>query len=115
MLGPVSYLVELGNGRQRKCHQDHLRMRVVDDGSPEMSQVLAEADSFPVQVPTRNATQENSSDQRNSGSPTTTLPSSNEQTPQAVDSVPPSRSSESGCHYLRQCRKSRQWFEPGTI
>ena len=37
--GPVSFHVELEDGRHRKYNQDHLRHRVVDDGGPEMSQV----------------------------------------------------------------------------
>ena len=38
VLGPVTYRVQLESGRYRKCHQDHLRERVVTDGGPEMSQ-----------------------------------------------------------------------------
>ena len=30
---PVSFHVQLEDGRQRRCHQDHLRSRVVDDGT----------------------------------------------------------------------------------
>lgn len=45
--GPVSFHVHLEDGRQRRCHQDHLRLRVVDDGTPEMSEVVVD-DSFPI-------------------------------------------------------------------
>lgn len=45
--GPVSFHVQLEDGRQRRCHQDHLRSRVVDDGTSEMSEVTVD-DSFPV-------------------------------------------------------------------
>ena len=42
VLGPVTYRVQLESGRCRKCHQDHLRERVVMDGGPEMSQVMSD-------------------------------------------------------------------------
>ena len=47
MSGPVSFLVQLEDSRSRRCHQDHLRHRVVEDGGPEMSQMMSD-DSFAV-------------------------------------------------------------------
>ena len=34
---PIKVTVKL-DGRRRKCHQDHLRSRVMDDGAPETFQ-----------------------------------------------------------------------------
>ena len=34
LVGPVSFHVQLEDGRRRKCHQDQLRARVVGDGDP---------------------------------------------------------------------------------
>ena len=50
MSGPVSFHIELEDGRRRRCHQDHLRPRVVEDGGPEMSQLSSE-DIFPMPSP----------------------------------------------------------------
>ena len=41
--GPVSFHV-LEDGRDRRCHQDQLRPRVVEDGPPEMSEMSVDAD-----------------------------------------------------------------------
>ena len=38
MSGPVSFHVLLEDGRRKRCHQDQLRSRVVDDGEPDTSQ-----------------------------------------------------------------------------
>ena len=41
--GPVSFHV-LEDGHDRRCHQDQLRPRVVEDGPPEMSEMSVDAD-----------------------------------------------------------------------
>ena len=38
MTGPVSFQVLLEDGRRKRCHQDQLRSRVVDDEHPDTSQ-----------------------------------------------------------------------------
>ena len=38
MTDPVSFHVLLEDGRYKRCHQDQLRSRVVDDGDPDTSQ-----------------------------------------------------------------------------
>ena len=48
--GPVS-LVLLEDRKHRRCHQDQLRLRVVDDGPPEMSQIPVE-EPLPISTPT---------------------------------------------------------------
>ena len=35
--GPVSYIVELAGGRQKRCHQDHLRARMPENGGIRLS------------------------------------------------------------------------------
>ena len=35
--GPVSFHVELEDGKQRRCHQDHLRLREVEESTSEDS------------------------------------------------------------------------------
>ena len=52
--GPVSYVIQLNNGRQRRCHIDHLRAQLGDTDTDEMSQIIPE-DSIPF-VPTTTET-----------------------------------------------------------
>ena len=44
--GQLNFQVRLENGRQRKCHQDHLRVQVMEDGGSDMSSVAVDVD-FP--------------------------------------------------------------------
>ena len=47
MSGPVSFHVLLEDGRRKRCHQDHLWSKVVDDGDPGTSQGDPDS-SFPI-------------------------------------------------------------------
>ena len=113
MSGPVSFHVELEDGRRRRCHQDHLRPRVVEDGGPEMSQLSSE-DSFP--MPSPSIPQETSSD-------TQALQDNGPQVPQqsnrsanpAPPSSPQSAAAETATHrYPRRNRKTTERFETGN-
>ena len=47
--GPVSFVVELVDGRRKRCHQDHLRVRGVDGDRSETPQEASE-ESLPVSL-----------------------------------------------------------------
>ena len=105
MSGPVSFLVELEDGRSRRCHQDHLRHRVVEDGGPEMSQLMSD-DSFavgPSNLSTRQEiTSESSPRETSKPAPSSTVTSTQSET------------AETGTHrYPRRGRKPVERFEPG--
>lgn len=55
--GPVSFrvLLEIENGRNKQCHQNQLRARLVDDNSSEMSKI-PEDESVPISITTATET-----------------------------------------------------------
>ena len=109
-LGSVSFRVQLDDGRLRKCHQDHLRPRLVEDDTPEMSQLPAEGSlSIPAPdivepvTPTPQITPGSQpSTQPETVSPTTSPTVTNE------SNVSIER------RYPRRNRKRHEHFEPGT-
>ena len=90
--GPVSFSVQLEDGRERRCHVDQLKRRAVDD-TPDMSEMVLD-DTIPL-LPSTEPT-ENSGAQ-NAG------PAQNIQQPQPIVRT-----------YPRRQRKPREWFDPGT-
>ena len=105
--GPVSYVVELQDGRQKRCHLDQLRSRETDDDMQDMSETVMD-DSIPISLPT-------GSSARNVELSTTDATVSMEH---QHDSPHPAESSElpqrsSVQSYPRRQRKPREWFEPG--
>ena len=113
MSGPVSFHVELEDGRRRRCHQDRLRHRVVEDGGPGMSQLSSE-DSFP--MPSPSIPQETSSDTQAPQDNGPQVPQqSNRSANPAPQSSPQSAAAETATHrYPRRNRKTTERFEPGT-
>ena len=106
MSGPVSFLVELEDGRCRRCHQDHLRHRVVEDGGPEMSQIMSD-DGFAVGPSNRSTRQETTSE---SPSPQETGKSASSSTVTSTQL----EAAETVTHrYPRRGRKPVERFEPG--
>ena len=107
--GPVSFHVLLEDGRQKRCHQDQLRPRLVDDGPPELSETdvgtLSSEEDSPVSVDTPSE-------------PTTdSHPTGQDQEP--VPPEPPDHKLDSNTtnthvrRYPHHQRRPREWFEPG--
>lgn len=117
--GPVSFRVVLGDGRNRRCHQDQLRPRVVDDGPPEMSEVTVETDiAVPATLPSpptvTSSTEDMTAPPPNPGLPESIEPASpnsdSRTTPNNVTNSPIGTNSR---RYPRRHRKARERFEPG--
>ena len=106
--GPVSFQVLLEDGRRKRCHQDQLRPRVVEDGPPEMSEVPVDADtsdSTSTSVPSAaDSTVETSSPVLGPDLPEPPVPAQSNRTPSSESSVR---------RYPSRQRKPRVWFEPG--
>lgn len=116
MLGPVTYQIELENGRRRKCHQDYLRERVVTDGGSEMSAVMSDESLGFDTTSSGVAIAQGTSSESQSSSPAT-VPTQSQQCNDSVTSSTPSQSVETETanrRYPRRHRKPRQWYEPGT-
>ena len=117
--GPVSFMVVLEDGRNRRCHQDQLRLRVVSDGPPEMSQISVDAEGgVPISVPTP-ATPSGEAVQPEQGQnqpvPTNSAPTNSRSfDTQPTDNRNPSQPTDTHIrrYPLRQ-RKTRDRFEPG--
>ena len=126
--GPVSFLVELSDGRQRRCHQDQVRIRTVPV-TPEMEQdgredeivsdlvIPAESTLIPT-VPIADPVESSDSVERPSEQ---TSPSAVAETPVGVGgttggtSVPTTTQPEPplpGKIYPKRDRTPRTWFEP---
>ena len=102
----VSLLVELEDGRCRRCHQDHLRHRVVEDGSPVMSQIMSD-DGFtvgPSNSSTRQETTSESPSPQETGKPAPSSTVTSTQ-PEVAETVPH--------RYPRRGRKPAERFGPG--
>jgi hypothetical protein len=103
--GPVSFKVQLEDGRLRKCHQGS---RLVEDNSPEMSQLPAER-SFATPA-------------TDTVGPDTPIPQTTPESQPPQPSAPPETSSPANSstsesnerRYPRRDRKHREHFEPGT-
>ena len=107
--GPVSFHVLLEDGRQKCCHQDQLKPRLVDDRPPELSETdvgtLPSEEDSPVSVDTPSE-------------PTTdSQPTGQEQEP--VPPEPPNHKLDSNTtdthirQYPRRQQRPCEWFEPG--
>ena len=113
MTGPVSFQVLLEDGRRKRCHQDQLRCRVVDDERPDTSQGSSEVD-FPFTSP--------SSGEENLPPSVSTEPPASRQPDDSFAQI--SSPTELNAHthpsevntqrYPRRQRKQREWFEPET-
>ena len=114
--GPVSFHVQLEDGRRKRCHQDHLRLRAAVDRSSETPEGLMDA-SFPVgDSPSSEESVSEPSSSRDtepteSQQPAAPPPS----TPPPVGSTPRVPPTETVArHYPRRQRKPKVCFEPGT-
>ena len=103
--GPASYRVLLEDGRPKRCHQDQLRSRVVEDGNPDTS--VEDSDvSFPPSEPSSSG---------ESTTPRDTVPP--ESDPSSPTSSTTSRESTDRTvarRYPQRQRRPREIFEPGT-
>ena len=123
LAGPVSFHVQLEDGRRRKCHQDQLRARVVGDGHPDMVTDLApEAtdENFP-SIPASSGVpvgaHEMAPTQPQSPPPVGEPPQGPTESPTTDHSSSIlSRSVETLTRrYPSRIRQPRQIFEPGTV
>ena len=109
--GPVSFRVQLEDGRQRRCHQDHLRLREVEGAmSSDMSQIAPE-DSILISPTTTSESRDPVMTSVSSGTPPEVGPPT-EQTESPTTTSQPS-ASPSAQRYPRRNRKPRDHFEPG--
>ena len=100
--GPLSFLVELENGQQRRCHSDHLGHKFLDASGSERSQVTSEeslvAPFSTTAVPEATSAVDSSD----------TCPPVPTQSPSST-----SVTAQSATHrYPLRNRKQREWFEP---
>ena len=110
--GPVSFRVQLEDGRQRRCHQDHLRLREVEGAmSSDMSQIAPE-DSILISPTTTSESRDPVMTSVSSGTPPEVGPPT-EQTESPTTTSQPSASNPSAQRYPRHNRKPRDHFEPG--
>ena len=117
MSGPVSFHVELEDGRHKRCHQDHLRFRVVDDGPA----VSAADESIAVGPPAPEVTSDILCPASSDTDPPLAQPdaravagSTRSSSPSPTVSIPPNTTESVTSRYPQRNRKSREWFEPGT-
>jgi hypothetical protein len=104
--GPVSFHVLLDDGRCKRCHQDHLRSRVTDDGPPDMSEIPV----TPTTPETGPEPELTNSDQSN----VRTNPTTTSDPTESSDTSDTTNSSDLNiCHYPRRQQKPRERFEPG--
>ena len=86
--GPVSFRVLLEDGRCKRCHQDQLRHRFVDDDPPDMTHVPVD-ESVPIPLPSR--TELSASDSAGTSGPEqepdSPLPSDSAQLPAACRTI----------------------------
>ena len=102
--GPVSYHVQLTNGRTRHCHQDQLRPREGDEEVTE--EVLDESPEDNELILTPTPTNSEATDDQPQGvEPPTPIPTVSQE-----ESPPPAPQGR----YLRRNRKKRVHFEPSN-
>ena len=114
--GPVSFYVQLEDGRQRKCHQDHLRARVVGEDSLEMAPVTPD-ESF-LSLPSASGdlvgTRGEGSTQPHS-TPAEEQPQGSSEASHSDSLSIPSQSTETSTRrYPSRSRRPREIFDPGT-
>ena len=114
--GPVSYHVLLEDGRDRRCHQDQLRSRLVGNGPPEMSEVTVDAGvagavHTPVEQDTAMETTGEASQEP--GSEPQEPEQSISRSPSSDSHVRLSVSDSQVRRYPSRHRKPRERFEPG--
>ena len=103
--GPVSYVIQLNDGRQRRCH---LRARMGDADTEEMSQIIPE-DSIPFTPRTTSMATETAT--RN---PYCSVRNWNLWTDRSTSMPTFPSVNDSGHRYPRRNRKPREHFESGT-
>ena len=112
MSGPVSFRVQLEDGRQTRCHQDHLHLREVEGAmSSDMSQIAPE-DSILISPTTTSESRDPVMTSVSSGTPPEVDPPT-EQTESPTTTSQPSASNLSAQRYSRRNRKPRDHFKPG--
>ena len=109
MSGPVSFHVLLEDGRCKRCHQDQLRSRVVDDGEPDASQGELDS-SFPITSPSSSAEVPPIPRSTEPCQPTRSSLSTDQ--PESHATVQPTKTTAQ--RYPQRHRKPREWFEPGA-
>ena len=113
--GPVSFHVLLEDGRRKRCHQDQLRSRVVDDGDPDTTQGGPDS-SFPIASPSSSeeAPTPQGAGPPESRQPTDSSTSTESNTSSPTESSTPVQPTETAAkRYPRRQRRPREWFEPG--
>jgi len=105
--GPVSFHVELEDGRQRRCHLDHLRRREIEDSTSQTAE-----DSIPFS-PSRppEVGQETSTTPTSPESSSVTDPPTERREPSVTAPQPSDTSTR---RYPHRHRKPREHFEPGV-
>ena len=111
--GPVSYVIQLNDGRQRRCHIDHLRARVGDTDTDEISQIIPE-DSIPFAPTTTSITTETAIPVTPTVQPETETTTSEPIVPTTTSTPTFSTVDDSRHRYPRRNRKPREHFQPGT-
>jgi len=114
--GPVSFHVLLTDGRERRCHQDQIRLRTVDVPVPEkpldLEDIAIPMPTPDVATPTTVIATPTSSTSVESNT-TTTTPTEAESVPSATDSkVTGSAPESSRKTYPRRTRVPLDWYEP---
>ena len=108
MTGPVSFHVLLEDGRRKRCRQDQLRSRVVDDCDHDTSQGDPDS-SFPISAPI--SSEETPPAPQDAGPPEPPQETDSLTTPSS-DASTNDRSTDR--RYPQRQRRPREWFEPGT-
>ena len=109
MTGPVSFRVLLEDGRRKRCHQDQLRSRVVDNEGPDMS--CGDPDSsFPIPGPSSSEESPPIPQDMEPPEPTD-LPTSSP-TESSTNNQPTETTAR---RYPQRQRRPRERFEPGTV
>ena len=112
MSGPLSFRVQLEDGRQRCCHQDHLCLREVEGAmSSDMSQIAPE-DTILISPTTTSESRDPVTTSVSSGTPPEAGPPT-EQTESPATTSQPSAGNPSAQRYPHRNRKPRDHFEPG--
>ena len=111
---PGSFKVRLEDGRMKRCHQDDLRKRLVEEES-EMSQLAPQVSTTDSGTPAETSEVQTDTLQVPPGSEPEPPPAVSRTDSNARTSDSNSRSSDtSNQRYPRRHRKKRQHYEPGT-
>ena len=109
--GPVSCRVRLEDGRLRRCHQDHLRSRLVDDGISDTSPTVPD-DGVPIS-PTSAGTANEMVEAAVVPPPVSGEAEPPPQPSTPPESISPPTSESRERRYPHRHRKAREHFEPG--